>query len=100
MGPLYVVVRNDLKPGLAMAQACHVTRKFSHDWPDDHVGESLIVLEAPPDELWPLALRAGSISCSCFREPDLGGALTAVALGSGARRLVSSLPLAGRGRAA
>jgi hypothetical protein len=34
------------------------------------------------------------VPSASFREPDFGGALTAIALGAGAQKLVSSLRLA------
>lgn len=96
MSPLYVVVRNDIGAGLQMAQACHVTREFTRVHSAEPVGESLIVLEASPAELAELFGRAGAVRRTAFHEPDLGGELTAVAFGAGARKLLSSLPLAGR----
>lgn len=97
MPPLYVVVRRDLKPGLKLAQACHATRALSLEHPREAVGENLVVLECDGGELARVAELAEE-SCTVVRffEPDLGGELTAVAFGTGARRLLSCLPLAGR----
>lgn len=95
---LYVVVRNDIAAGLKMAQACHATREFTLRQSED-VGENLVVLEAPPEELARVVGAAsGLCSVTTFHEPDLGGALTAAAFGLGARKLLSSLPLACRVR--
>ena len=95
--PLYVVVRRDLEPGLKLAQACHATREFTRSWPMEAVGDNLVVLDAEPEQLAELVVKAGGVcSATAFHEPDLGGELTAVALGVGARRLVSCFPLACR----
>jgi hypothetical protein len=56
------------------------------------------VLLAAPDELALSWLYADAVTSGLravpFHEPDLGGALTAVALDPAARRLVAHLPLA------
>lgn len=99
--PLYVVVRSDINAGLKLAQACHATREFTREHPAEVVGENLVVLEAPAERLGLLLARARAESLcatTAFHEPDLGGELTAAAFGVGARRLLSSLPLAGRVR--
>lgn len=105
---LYVVVRNDIPPGLQMAQACHATREFTL-YSDVDPGDNLVVLGASPAELAALLARVAEKPAGCsefhhpyayspFHEPDLGGELTALALvGSGARKMLSSFPLALRG---
>lgn len=99
MKRLYVVVRSDLPPGLQMAQACHAARAFAveNPWANDKAGENLVVLSVPNElELWRLTARVSErdIMLTLFREPDLGGALTAAAFTGEAQPLVSSLPLA------
>lgn len=96
MKRLYVVVRADLERGLQLAQACHAVRELSLEHPEDAEGENLVVLEVP-DEAG-LERLAASVPgpLKAFREPDLGGALTALAVTGEARRMLSSLPLAGR----
>jgi hypothetical protein len=98
MDPLYIVIRNDLDVGLQMAQACHVTREFTREFPEEPVGDSLIVVACSPAELAGLGRRADGhdVRWLPFHEPDLGGELTAIALGVRARRLVSQYPRAGR----
>jgi hypothetical protein len=101
MDALYVVVRHDLGAGLQMAQACHAVREFTREHPADGVGDNLVVLETSLDRLHFLAYRARvgeKCRTTAFHEPDLGGELTAVAFGAGARKLLSELPLAGRAR--
>lgn len=92
---LYVVVRKDLAPGLQMAQACHAAFAYGFYGSDD-VGENLIALGASGAELAALEDAASKLNLShvTFREPDLGGELTAIALSGSARSLVSQLPLA------
>lgn len=110
MDRLYIVIRSDLSPGARCAQACHTLRAFV----DAHPGidrewftasNNLVVLEAPHEAylvaLASLATQRG-VAVATFREPDYSDALTGVALGPSeiARRLVSSLPLALKFRAA
>jgi hypothetical protein len=64
------------------------------DW---HSDSNTLVLLAVPDELALYWLRADAIAagvrCVAFHEPDLDGALTALALEPAARRLVAHLSL-------
>ena len=100
MKRLYVVVRADIPAGLQLAQACHVTREFTRAHPEEDVGENLVVLAAKSEpELQELFTDARSVCPrTAFYEPDLDGAMTAVALVGEARRLLSSFPLALRYR--
>ena len=95
---LYVLVRNDLKPGLATAQACHAVAEFSLDhllvpewqsatWAKVH--KTMVILALPPAALlrWEQALanqhetREGyKDHYSLWREPDMGNELTAIAV--------------------
>ena len=63
-----------------------------------HSDSNTLVLLAVPDELalsWLWAdARSSGLDCVAFHEPDLGDALTALALEPAARRLVAHLPLA------
>lgn len=98
---LYVVVRADIPAGLQLAQACHVTREFTLAHPEEDVGENLVVLHAPNEPELARLVHTVDPLClsSIFYEPDLGGAMTAVAFSGDARRHLSSLPLALRPRA-
>jgi hypothetical protein len=96
---LYVVVRRDLPPGMQLAQACHAVREFVAEHPeaDGQCGENLVVLSTPDEiSLWRLShqVRRHDVAVTLFIEPDLDGELTAAAMGSDARKLLSSLPLA------
>jgi hypothetical protein len=92
---LYIVVRDDLAPGMQIAQACHAAHEYGTFGSDD-VGDNLVVLSASPARLTQLAAQAAALSLShcAFFEPDLGNSLTALALSGSARPLVSTLPLA------
>ena len=102
MDKLYVIVRNDLCPGLQIAQACHALRAFVEDQPEAErswhdASNNLVVLQVPnEEELTALGATLGShgIPVAPFHEPDLDGSLTALAAGPEARRYVCRLPLA------
>lgn len=102
MDRLYVVVRADLSPGLKLAQACHALRLFAEEHPSVELAwyrgaNNLVVLQVP-DEAALAALGALSeargLRLATFREPDLDGAVTALALEPRARALLRRLPLA------
>ena len=99
MKRLYIVVRSDISPGLQLAQACHAAREFTRLLPGEDVGDNLVVLGAASlAELVELVDRADGVCAVVpFYEPDLGGEMTAAAFGLGARRILSSSPLALRG---
>ena len=101
---LHLVVRGDLPPGAQAVQAVHAARQFAFEhaeveqrWFD--TSNTLALLAVPDEvsllELLELAGRSGA-RVSVFREPDLGGAATAIAVEPGAkgRRLCRRLPRA------
>lgn len=102
MEKLYIIVRNDIPPGLQIAQACHAQREFAAEYPDldrewHEKHRNIVVLQIP--DLRELAALANecerlNIPTSRFLEPDLDNELTAIALAPTCVRLVSSLPLA------
>lgn len=102
MEKLYIIIRNDLRPGMQIAQACHALREFTADYPqlDLHWHENhrnIVVLQVPTlQELAALAneCERKEIPCSRFLEPDLHNQLTAIACAPECTPLVSSLPLA------
>jgi hypothetical protein len=96
---LYIIVLASLRAGLKAAQACHALRAFVAEHPELDAAwyatsNNLVVLQC--DELPPLAdaLEAQGFAVSRFHEPDLGDALTAVAVEPKARRRLARLPLA------
>jgi peptidyl-tRNA hydrolase len=104
MNKLYVIVRNDLEPpGLQGAQMVHAAKLFGVEHPREDVdwyenSNNVVLLQVPSkEELVELAYKAtcAGLPVSIFREPDVNDEPTAIALlGRGAKRLVSSLPLA------
>ena len=76
----------------------HAALDFALAFPDVARTSKTLVWLAVRDELTLLHLyedaRARRLLCVSFHEPDLDGALTAVALEPAARRLVARLPLA------
>jgi hypothetical protein len=101
-----VVTRSDLPVGTQACQATHAALDFALAHPDVvagwHHSSNVLVLLAVPDEpsLHRLADRVATdgLRAVAFREPDLDGGLTAVALEPAAWRHVSRLPLALRTR--
>lgn len=107
MDRLYVIVRDDLRPGQQMAQAIHAAHSFAFENPDQFRAwiESsgyLVVLSVPDEDgIYEMISKAISadIDYYAFREADFGDELTAVALQPGniARELCKGLPLALKG---
>lgn len=84
---LYVVLWDALRPGQFAPQTAHVTSAFAADHAPLLVGwhrngGSVVVLEASAEALPRLreAFSCEGVPTAMFREPDLGGALTAVAI--------------------
>jgi peptidyl-tRNA hydrolase len=102
---LYVIVRNDIRPGLQIAQSCHALRLFSAEHPEvDQAwytgSNNLVVLQVANKEA--LVKLAYDLTCkganvSIFREPDLHDEPTALAVGPLGEKHLSTLPLALRG---
>jgi hypothetical protein len=110
MQKLYVIVRQDLKPGAQVAQSGHAIAAFARAhretfeaWTDGP--NNLVVIAIAGElELDALRQRLGGARLAAVHEPDLGDQLTAIAVEAtdATARLVSTLPLALRdhGRAA
>ena len=96
------MTRRDLPPGSQAVPAAHAALDFAVAYPEIliewHRASNTLVVLAAPDEIalsWLCDDAAASgLRLIRFQEPDLGGALTAVALEPAARRLVAHLPLA------
>ena len=96
---LYIVTRADLSPGQQAVQAAHALAEYAlrrptefHDW-----GNQTLVVLAAEDLTHLSIIEAGWPECVDNREPDLGGALTALAVIPGCaalKRRLKSLPLA------
>lgn len=99
MEKLYVIVRNDLSPGLQCAQACHAQHAFITKFPEraEAWKGNLVVLQVSDEkelnELYRV-LQWEHYPRVRFKEPDLGGQLTAIATSGDAYKWLSNLPLA------
>lgn len=101
---LYLVTRRDIPPGYQAVQSAHAMRQFTADHPDRDVewfnGSNYLALLSVTDEVELMRLlvaaKDAGIRWSAFREPDVGGAITAIALEPGNRtaELCKGLPLA------
>lgn len=99
-----IIVRRDLSPGDQATQASHAAFQYSQEFPvpcaDWFKKSNYIALLSVKDEQSLDMLRAvlerNGCAVSAVREPDLGNALTALAIGPSAeaRRLTARLPLA------
>ncbi len=99
---VFLVTRRDIEPGYQAVQSCHAMRQFTADHPDiDHEwfknSNYLALLSVANEiELMRLLTKAADsgFKWSAFREPDIGGEITAIALEPSAKDLVKGLPLA------
>jgi len=101
---LYLVTRRDISPGYQAVQSCHAIRQFTADHPDNDEdwfksSNFLALLSVANEvELMRLLVTAADhgLRTSAFREPDVGGAITAIAIESHPKtaELCKHLPLA------
>ena len=85
---LYLVTRGDLAPGYQAVQSCHAMRQFTADHYDVDCewfkkSNYLALLSVTNEiELMRLIVNATDLGLkwSAFREPDVGGAITAIAI--------------------
>ena len=101
---LFLVTRRDISPGYQAVQSCHAIRQFTAEHPEIDVewfqkSNYLALLSVENEiELMKLITKAhdGGLRWSAFREPDVGGAITAIAIEphSKAIELCKHLPLA------
>jgi len=85
---LYLVTRRDIAPGYQAVQSCHAIRQFVSEHPDrdrewfdasNHLALLSVVSEVELLRLIVAANDAG-LRWSAFREPDMGGQVTAIAI--------------------
>jgi hypothetical protein len=79
---LYIAVRSDLSIAQQAVQACHAIRNFSLSFPEEGA-DTLVLVNVPNEpelEHVRLRLRLAGVRHAAFREPDIGDALTAVAI--------------------
>lgn len=101
---LYLVTRRDISAGYQAVQSCHAMRQFTADHPDidlewfkasNYLALLSVENEAELMRLLGKAADAG-LRWSAFREPDVDGQITAIAIEPHERtaELCKSLPLA------
>ena len=101
---LYIITRSDLSPGYQAVQSIHALREFINDHPDidnqwylnsNYIGLLSVKNEYDLKELMNKASAKG-IRVSAFREPDIGDAITAIAMEPSpiSKKLCANLPLA------
>ena len=99
---LYLVTRRDISPGYQAVQSCHAIRQFVFEHPEIdsewfEKSNYLVLLSVNTEvDLMKLIAKAHDrgFKWSAFREPDIGGAITAIALEPAAIDLCKKLPLA------
>ena len=106
-GRLYVVVRADLPPGAQAVKAAHAMREFAADHPEveaewHRTSNTVAMLSVADEEALTDLLNSLSdaLYFTPFREPDLGGSLTAICVEPKGGRKLRHLPLALHGKAA
>jgi hypothetical protein len=104
MKKLFVIIRQDIEPGLQAAQACHAVQAMNDQHPDvirSWDGNIVLLGVSGMKELSELQCRLQRlrVPLASFCEPDLGGEPTSLAVHGDAWRYLSSLPLALRRQA-
>lgn len=102
MERLFVVVRADLSVAQQAVQGCHAALQFAAEHPErceawmSRSNTLALLSVANEAELVQLARNADArgLRVSVFREPDIGNAVTALALEPDGRRLCRGLSLA------
>jgi peptidyl-tRNA hydrolase len=85
---LYLVTRRDIPAGYQAVQSCHAMRQFSAEHPERDcewfTNSNYLALVSVPDEIELMRLITAAkdhgLKCSAFREPDVGGQITAIAI--------------------
>ena len=101
---LYVITRRDIVPGYQGVQSQHAAVQFAFDHAERAAewfkGSNFLAWLSVADEVELMRLLVAAkdhgIRWSAFREPDVGGAITAIALEPGPKTvdLCKGLPLA------
>lgn len=101
---LFLITRRDISPGYQAVQSCHALRQFTAEHPDVDLEwfnqSNYLALLSVADEvaLMKLITKASDagLRWSAFREPDVGGKITAIAIEPHptAAQLCKNLPLA------
>lgn len=104
---LYLITRRDIPPGYQAVQSCHAIRQFTADHPEADAewfkASNFLALLSVENEIELMRLIVGAsdmgLKWSAFREPDVGGAITAIAIEAHPKtqKLCESLPRAMKG---
>jgi len=97
---LYLVCRDDLKPGQQAVQIAHALSKFEEEhrevYQQWYRESNTLAFLRVPDELMLKDLlqkaQGKGIEVAAFTEPDLKDSLTAIAIGPKGKRVTGSLP--------
>lgn len=97
MEKFFIVVRDDLDPGLACAQVGHAAYTFGMYSPRK-TRRNIAVLHASKQKLEELIVTSEGrkYDYEPFFEPDINNEVTAAAFGAEAKKILSSLPKAFR----
>ena len=85
---LFLVTRRDISAGYQAVQSCHAIRQFTNDHPEIDCewfkNSNYLALLSTTNEIelmkLIIAAKEAGIRFSIFREPDVGGEITAIAL--------------------
>lgn len=101
---LFLITRRDISPGYQAVQSCHAIRQFTEEHPsvdgEWFKNSNYLALLSVADETelmrFLVAASDNGLRSSAFREPDIGGAITAIAIepGQKTKELCKTLPLA------
>lgn len=101
---LYLITRQDIAPGYQAVQSAHALRQFTSEHPERdsewYTNSNYLALLSVVDEVelmrLVVAAKDAGIRWSAFREPDVEGCITAIALEPGRKtaELCRGLPLA------
>lgn len=99
MKRLYIVADEKIGGGFLAAQACHAARQFAADHPEVErewfdTSNNIVILTSPDVGETANDVEARGFRVSRFHEPDIGDALTCIAVEPDAWKRLSSLPLA------
>ncbi len=97
---LFLICRDDLKPGQQAVQIVHALSKFEEEHREVYQqwyreSNTLAFLRVPDElmlELLHLRALSKGIEVAVFREPDLADSITAIAIGPKGKRITGHLP--------
>lgn len=96
---MYAIVRRDLSPVQQCVQSAHSIAESARTWPKEMRHPNFVLCgcdsESELERIHAVLESGYGIRCHAFREPDLGGTLTAISTepDGGVRRKLSRLKL-------